>query len=136
MCGNLPLDPLILDLATIPRDHTCSSVDLTLTELRFHLPISESSRPFGLVFEFQVLRDKPKGENVELAVTVSNFLFAMLIFLSLCIFNSLTCLFNFLDEFFCFVSADMGLRWINKKGSLDQRDFDMSTIVSQFLLPL
>ncbi|OMP10830.1 Ribonuclease P protein subunit p25 [Corchorus olitorius] len=44
MCGNLPLDPLILDLATIPRDHACSSVNLTLTEPRFHLSISECRR--------------------------------------------------------------------------------------------
>ncbi|OMO52857.1 hypothetical protein COLO4_36927 [Corchorus olitorius] len=52
--GNLPLDPLIPDLATIPRDHTCSSVDLTLTEPRFHFSISESSHPFGLVFEYVI----------------------------------------------------------------------------------
>ncbi|OMO57376.1 hypothetical protein COLO4_35416 [Corchorus olitorius] len=50
MSGNVPRGPLVLDLASIPRDLACSSVDLSLIESRFHPLISESDRSSRLIF--------------------------------------------------------------------------------------
>ncbi|OMP10088.1 ABC transporter G family member 42 [Corchorus olitorius] len=52
MGGNALRDPLIPDLATVLQDFASISLDLTLTEPNFHLPISEFNRPIGLVFGY------------------------------------------------------------------------------------
>ncbi|OMO62762.1 hypothetical protein COLO4_32912 [Corchorus olitorius] len=86
MGGNASRGPLIPDLATILQDLASISIDLTLTEPNFHLPISEFNRPIGLVFGYvlpQPVLFTPlyvslgflfKGYDFEL--TVSLFFFA------------------------------------------------------------
>ncbi|OMO53192.1 hypothetical protein COLO4_07037 [Corchorus olitorius] len=52
MSGNALRNPLIPDLATVLRDFASISLDLTVTEPNFHLPISEFNRPIGHVFGY------------------------------------------------------------------------------------
>ncbi|OMO49548.1 hypothetical protein COLO4_38504 [Corchorus olitorius] len=54
LCRNNPHGSLISNLASNLQDQARNPIDLALIEPRFPFPISDSSRPMGLVFEYVI----------------------------------------------------------------------------------